>query len=316
MSSEPYDVVVAGAGPAGLLTAALVAGRGHRVLLLERDPCPGGLPGGVVRERSTAVNVVIEDERVTGLRHLPQGEPARTVRARCVVDASGGDSPLRRHVAGARGSSGLAVYACFTADTGRAEGPRRFPFGNGWFWTAPAGDGLTQVGAVVRPDLADRVRADPEGALSGFAEACPPVRDLLAGAVRAAGGPGRIRVRPHWSYADHRLWRPGMLLVGDAACAVGAQPLPVLGTHLACRGAGLAARALDGFLRGTADEAEAFAEFEHRYREAYDSVLHDGIPQDGGPHDGILPGEGLHPEGTFPPPPVPFAGAARAGVSR
>ncbi|MCE0447879.1 NAD(P)/FAD-dependent oxidoreductase [Streptomyces tricolor] len=38
MSSERYDVVVAGAGPPGLLAAALVAGRGHRVLLLERGP--------------------------------------------------------------------------------------------------------------------------------------------------------------------------------------------------------------------------------------------------------------------------------------
>ncbi|MGC9495112.1 NAD(P)/FAD-dependent oxidoreductase [Streptomyces sp. WG7] len=275
MSSERYDVVVAGGGPAGLLTAALVAGRGHRVLLLERDACPGLVDGVEVRERCAAVNVVTENERVTGLRHRPEEGPARTVRARYVVDASGGDSLLRRHVAGGRGWSGLAVYACFEADFSRVRGARRFPFGGGWFWIAPAGRGLARVGAVVRQDLADRVHEDPEGSLYGFAEECPPVRDFLAGATRVRGGRhGRIRVRPHRSYAADRLWRPGMVLVGDAACSWESDSLPPHGIRLACCGAGLAARALDGFLRGTADEGAAFAEFEKRYREAYGEVLH------------------------------------------
>lgn len=35
-----YDMIVIGGGPAGSTTAALVAERGHRVLLLERDPSP------------------------------------------------------------------------------------------------------------------------------------------------------------------------------------------------------------------------------------------------------------------------------------
>ncbi|MGW7380730.1 hypothetical protein [Streptomyces sp. NPDC054794] len=48
-----------------------------------------------------------------GLRYRPDAGPARTVRARYVLDASGGGSLLRRHAAGARTSSGLAVYACF-----------------------------------------------------------------------------------------------------------------------------------------------------------------------------------------------------------
>lgn len=283
MPREQYDVIVAGAGPAGLVTTALVAGRGHRVLLLERDPCPG-FRGAEVRERSVAVNVVIENGRVTGLRHRPEQGPARTVRARYVVDASGGDSVLRRHVAGARSSSGLAVYACFEADGVQAGGPRRFPFGNGWFWIVPVGGGLTRVGAVVRPNLANRVHKDPEGALFGFAKECPPVRDFLARATWVRGGRhGQIRVRPHWSYATDRLWRPGMVLVGDAACSVASESLLSRGVHLACRGAGLAASALDGFLRGTTEEGAAFAEFGRRYREAYDEVMHSEIPHNSGP---------------------------------
>ena len=40
MRSDPYDVIVIGGGPAGSTVAALVAGYGHRVLLLERERFP------------------------------------------------------------------------------------------------------------------------------------------------------------------------------------------------------------------------------------------------------------------------------------
>ena len=40
MSTPEYDTIVIGGGPAGSTTAALLAERGHRVLLLEREPLP------------------------------------------------------------------------------------------------------------------------------------------------------------------------------------------------------------------------------------------------------------------------------------
>lgn len=110
---------------------------------------------------------------------------------------------------------------------------------------------------------------------------------LRSGTSRATwvrgGRHGQIRVRPHWSYATDRLWRPGMVLVGDAACSVASESLLSRGVHLACRGAGLAASALDGFLRGTTEEGAAFAEFGRRYREAYDEVMYSEIPHNSGP---------------------------------
>ena len=40
IQNEPYDVIVIGGGPGGSTTATLVAEKGHRVLLLERDKSP------------------------------------------------------------------------------------------------------------------------------------------------------------------------------------------------------------------------------------------------------------------------------------
>ena len=37
---DSYDVIIIGGGPSGSTVAALVAEKGHSVLLLERDPLP------------------------------------------------------------------------------------------------------------------------------------------------------------------------------------------------------------------------------------------------------------------------------------
>jgi halogenation protein CepH len=355
---EEFDVVVAGGGPAGSTVATLVALRGHRVLLLDREVFPrfqvgeallpatihgvcrllgvtdelaefrvrsGGTfcwgadpqpwsysfadsprltaatafayqaerrrfdeillrnaqaKGVEVREGCAVTGVTGDGDRVTGLRYTGPGGEQRQVAARYVVDASGAGSRLRQEVGGAREYSptlrGVALHGYF----GRCRQPAPYS-GNalivacdsGWFWYTPVTGGLTSVGVVVRPDRAHMVEGDREQAFAALIAECPLIADLLAEASRVtAGGFGKLRVAANDAYAHTTFWRPGMLLVGDAACF--ADQVLATGVHLATHGALLAARSINGVLDGERDEHSALTEFEARYRREYE-VFHE-----------------------------------------
>jgi halogenation protein CepH len=94
------------------------------------------------------------------------------------------------------------------------------------------------------------------------------VQEFLSGVDRVTDGPyGQVRTRRDWSYCADRYWRPGMVLIGDAACFV--DPVLSSGVHLATYGALLAARSINSTLRGDIPEPVAFDEFESRYRREY-----------------------------------------------
>jgi halogenation protein CepH len=359
MSVEEFDVVVAGGGPAGSTVATLVALRGHRVLLLDREVFPrfqtgesllpatvhgvcrllgvtddlaaefrvksGGTfrwgagpqpwafsfadsprltattafayqaerrrfdeillrnaqaKGVEVREGCAVTGVTEAGDRVTGLRYTDPGGEQRQVAARYVVDASGTGSRLHTAVGGTREYSpalrGTALYGYF----GRCRQPAPYSgntlivaFESGWFWYTPVTGGLTSVGAVVRPELAEKLDGDREQAFAALIAECPLIADLLAEASRVtAGGFGKLRVAANDAYAHTTFWRPGMVLVGDAACY--ADQVLATGVHLATHGALLAARSLTGVLAGERDESSALTEFEAGYRREYE-VFHE-----------------------------------------
>jgi halogenation protein CepH len=228
--------------------------------------------GVEVREQHTVLGVLEDDERVTGVRFRTPDGTIAAVEATVVVDASGAGSRIARHVGPRTRSEFLRNLAVF----GYFEGGRRLPgpdagnilsaaFDNGWLWYIPLSDTLTSVGAVVRPHLAPLVQADPEQALYGLIEQCPLIEDNLADATRVTEGPyGQVRVRKDWSYGSTRFWRPGMVLIGDAACSV--DPVFCSGVHLATYSGLLAARSVNSVLSGAVPEDLAFAEFEGRYR--------------------------------------------------
>ncbi|URN00821.1 tryptophan 7-halogenase [Actinomadura madurae] len=232
--------------------------------------------GVEVREASTVIGVLEDEGRIGGVRYVDADGHEHTVESAFVVDASGNTGRTYRHVGGERRYSeffrNLALFGYF-------EGGKRLPapnsgnilsaaFEDGWFWYIPLSPTLTSVGAVVHRDAASKVQGDREAALNRLIEACPLIKEYLAGARRVTSGPyGELRVRKDYSYCNTRFWRPGMVLVGDAACFV--DPVFSSGVHLATYSGLLAARSVNSCLAGTVGEKEAFQEFERRYRREY-----------------------------------------------
>lgn len=232
--------------------------------------------GVQVRESCTVVDIVSDQDRVRGVRYLDADGTEHTALASFVVDASGHRSRIHQHVGGERHYSeffrNLALFGYF-------EGGKRLPgpysgnilsaaFDDGWFWYIPLSAELTSVGAVVHRQSASKVQGDPELALRNLIDACPLIKDYLAPARRVTDGIyGELRVRKDYSYCNTKFWRPGLILVGDAACFV--DPVFSSGVHLATYSGMLAARSINSCQAGTVSEEEAFWEFERRYRREY-----------------------------------------------
>jgi FAD-dependent halogenase len=229
-----------------------------------------------VREECPVTEVISDDGRVQGVRYTDPAGGERTALAKFVVDASGNKSRIYQQAGGTREYSeffrSLALFGYF-------EGGKRLPepnsgnilcvaFDSGWFWYIPLSPELTSVGVVVRREMASKVQGDPEKALCKLIDECPMIQDQLAGAKRVTTGQyGQLRVRKDYSYRNTTFWRPGMVLIGDAACFV--DPVFSSGVHLATYSALLAARSINSILAGLLDEKTAFHEFEARYLREY-----------------------------------------------
>lgn len=232
--------------------------------------------GTDVREECTVTGIISDADRVTGLSYIDADGVARQILARYVVDASGNKSRTYKEVGGARKYSeffrSLALFGYF-------EGGKRLPspnsgnilsaaFDSGWFWYIPLSKTLTSVGAVVRREMASKVQGDPEQALRALIAECPIISDYLSNAKRVTEGEyGQLRVRKDYSYSNTKFWRPGMILIGDAACFI--DPIFSSGVHLATYSALLAARSINSVLAQRVDEKAAFREFEERYRREF-----------------------------------------------
>jgi FAD-dependent halogenase len=106
-------------------------------------------------------------------------------------------------------------------------------FDKGWFWYIPLSDTLTSVGADIGKEYADQLKKkDYSVVFAELIDQCPLIKDFLSPAKRVAEGiyaPVRI-IRKDWSYTTARFWKPGLVLVGDAACFI--DPVFSSGVHL------------------------------------------------------------------------------------
>ncbi|MBO0802390.1 MAG: tryptophan 7-halogenase [Nocardiopsaceae bacterium] len=232
--------------------------------------------GADVREGCAVTGLLTEGDRVSGVTYTADDGQLRKATARFVVDASGNKSRFHNEVGGTRSYSdffrSLALFGYFT-------GGKRLPepnngnilcaaFDDGWFWYIPLSETLTSVGAVVRREMAEKIQGDPEEAMRGLIAECPMISDYLSDAERVTEGQyGQLRVRKDYSYHQTKFWKPGLVLIGDAACFV--DPVFSSGVHLATYSALLAARSINSVLSGTLDEELALTEFESRYRHEY-----------------------------------------------
>jgi halogenation protein CepH len=228
--------------------------------------------GADVREGAKVQAPIVELDRLAGIVYRAADGTIRTVRARYVVDASGHASVLSSY-AGRRVYShffrNLAFFAYYR-DAGRLMPPLEGAgiseaFRDGWMWFLPLSRELTGVGAVVGSEHAELLQGDQDRLMHQFLSDCPHIGRLLSSATRIKVGQyGKYRVRRDFSYTTERFWRPGLALIGDAACFL--DPLFTTGVHFATYAALLAARSIVAVIRDGLPETKCFDEFEHRYR--------------------------------------------------
>lgn len=233
--------------------------------------------GVEVRQQHTVRSVVKEGDRVVGVRAVNANGEESTIKAKFVADASGNTSRLFEEV-GERIYSkyfqNIAIYSYYI-DGKRLDPPYQgntlcVAFEHGWFWYIPLSDRMTSVGAVIAREHADKIKEmGHEAALKFFIDACPMMRDeFLVNATRATEPPyDVIRLRKDYSYTNTRFWKPGLVLLGDAACFI--DPVFSSGVHFATYSALLAARSINTCLKGQLSEETCFKEYELRYRREF-----------------------------------------------
>jgi halogenation protein CepH len=231
--------------------------------------------GVEVWEQHRVQDLLFDNDRVSGIRLFNNAGEEIVVGSTYVVDASGHTSTIARH-AGKRIFSkffrNLALFGYFK-NAGRLPAPNSgnifcAAFEKGWFWYIPLSDMLTSVGAIIGQEYSSLLQKGHERAFSELVSNCGPIKDLLSNASPCKDAPyNEIRVRTDYSYSHSSFWRPGLILIGDAACFI--DPVFSSGVHLATYSALLAARSINTYFENPSSEEIAFKEFEMRYRREY-----------------------------------------------
>jgi len=228
-----------------------------------------------VRERHTVRELITENGRIVGAKWTDDAGRKRVARTRFVADAGGHTSPFHRICGKRMWADKFRNFALFAYFQGgqRLEPPMsgsilNVTFEHGWFWYIPLTTDLTSVGVVVPVERIHFLDNGNETAMQRFIESCPTIKQFLGSAKRVTEGIyGQLRVRKDWSYCNTRFCRPGLVLIGDAACFV--DPLFSSGIHLSTYSALLAARSINSTLSRESGEEEYLSEFETRYRNEY-----------------------------------------------
>ena len=228
--------------------------------------------GVEVLEGHQVVDVLFEDQRVTGVRYRSDEGREGTAHARFVVDASGQGALMGRRLGLRRWDPffrNLAVYG-YVNGAGRLPAPddtnifiEAHP--HGWSWAIPLHTGWTSVGTVMDSRHGQERLAKgklQEAFVEQLAQA-PHMAQLLRDAELVSGP----QVVKDWSYNSERLVGNGYILVGDAACFV--DPLFSSGVHLALMSGVLAAAYVSTVLKDPGMAAAAGQVYSELYGKEY-----------------------------------------------
>lgn len=235
--------------------------------------------GVELREETHAEALLMEGSHVRGVRVRGPDGATTALTARYVIDASGQNALIARHLGARKWVEGLRNLAVWSYWRGAAPVPPpqdehifTVSIPDGWVWFIPLRDGRTSVGVVTvdwtrnRPDPGGRA-FDLDAWYEGVARGAETIGALLAGAERTE----EVRAQRDWSYCTTRFHGPGFCLAGDAACFI--DPILSTGVQLAMTGGYLSALAVNSALGDPANAAAFFRYYQQSYAATYREQL-------------------------------------------
>lgn len=177
--AECYDVIVVGAGPAGLAAAATAAAHGLAVLLVDENPAPGGQIWRAITTTPVTDRAVLGADYWKGADHVARFSASGAHCApRCTVwsiDADSRDDGCVEIGVSMAGAARMIAARHVILATGAQERPFAIPG-----WTLP---GVMAAGAAQIALKSSAIVPAGRVVLAG----CGPLLFLLAGQLAAAG---------------------------------------------------------------------------------------------------------------------------------
>ena len=202
----------------------------------------------LIRNAARSGATVVEGCRVDSIEFLPRRQGAVVsavhddgrqvvLRARFVTDASGRETFIGNHFKAKQRNkkhNSAAIYGHFINAKrlpGKAEGSVTIVwFDHGWFWFIPLADGVTSIGAVVKPDYL-KTRTKP---LAEFFQDTIALAPELARRLADATLVSAPEATGNFSYSCDRTHGDNYLLIGDAFAFI--DPVFSSGVMLAMQG--------------------------------------------------------------------------------
>jgi flavin-dependent dehydrogenase len=229
--------------------------------------------GVEVRQGTAVRDVIMDGDRVVGVRADAGNGGVEEIRAKAVVDASGRDSMLSRRFGWRdrdKDLNKIAVWSYWKGahrDAGLDEGATTVAYvpQKGWFWYIPLHSDIVSVGVVGDPSYLYRDTRDPNEIYARELAGCAWIRDHVKVGTQCEP----VRVTGEYTYHSRKIGGDGFCLVGDAFAFL--DPLFSTGVFLALKSGEMAADTLHEAL--SAGKSITAATFEPYYAKQRHAVM-------------------------------------------